>query len=326
MGFVLNQVIGNYECLGIIDKPKAGVTYKVRNLATGEIESLRALPGATFRDPQSAERLLREIRIQTRLSHPNIVEFHDAFEIDDRLVMTTEFVEAPTLAEICRGDALPPGDAIGAIIQVLDGLEQAHALGIVHRGITAEHVKITRDGDVKLSGFDLAKPASDTNLTRMGTVAGDPRYISPEQVMGQPALDGRSDLYSVGVLLYQTLTGKLPFDAKNEIDVLAAQVGSEPLPPSRVNPMISPELDQIVLTALKKDPNQRFASANEFRAALAAAKTLQGLGRPVVNWPNPVSPDSHMQHESRRPFTVPVVFGFLVIAIGAATIVWLAIH
>src|SRR5215469_15039835 len=107
MSFAINQVIGNYECLGIIDKPKAGVTYKVRNLATGEIESLKALPGPTSRDPELAERLLREIRIQTRLSHPNIVEFHDAFEIDGRLVMTTEFVDAPTLAELCRAGALP---------------------------------------------------------------------------------------------------------------------------------------------------------------------------------------------------------------------------
>jgi serine/threonine-protein kinase len=184
--------------------------------------------------------------------------------------MTTEFLDAPTLAELCRGIALPPRDAIGVITQVLDGLEQAHALGIVHRSITAEHVAVPGNGAVKVGGFDLAKPLSDTNLTRMGTVAGDPRYISPEQVMGQPALDARSDLYSVGVLVYQALTGRPPFDAQSDIDILAAQVCSEPLPPSRLNPMISPELDRIVLTALKKDPNERFASAKEFRIALAA--------------------------------------------------------
>src|SRR5579872_3033924 len=133
MGFVLNQVTENYECLGIIDKPKTGVTYKVRNMATGEIEALRALPGATSRDPESAERLLREIRVQTRLCHPNIISFHDAFEMDGQLVMTTEFVEGSTLAELCRDGALPAADAIGTILQVLDGLEEAHALGIVHR-------------------------------------------------------------------------------------------------------------------------------------------------------------------------------------------------
>ena len=326
MSFVLNQVISNYECLGIIDKPRAGVTYKVRNLATGEIESLRALPGATSRDSELSERLLREIRVQTRLSHPNIVEFHDAFEIDGCLVMTTEFVDAPTLAELCQGGARPLRDAIGFTTQVLDGLEPAHALGIVHRGITAEHVTIGRDGVVKLGGFDLAKPACDINLTRVGTVAGDPRYISPEQVTGRPALDARSDLYSVGVLLYQALTGKLPFDAQNDIDMLAAQVSSEPLPPSKVNPAISRELDRIVLTALEKDPNKRFAGAKNFRAALATAGPVQPPPQPVVSRPNQVSSDSQMPRRPRRPFRVSLVFGFLVAAIGGAVIVWLAIH
>src|SRR5215813_13874106 len=118
MGFASNQLIGKYECLGIIDKPKNGITYKVRNVDTNEILSLRALPGAASRDGESAERLLREIRIHARLSHPNIVEFHDAFEIDGRLVMTTEFVDAPTLTELCRaGGALPPALAIRSIIQ-----------------------------------------------------------------------------------------------------------------------------------------------------------------------------------------------------------------
>src|SRR5262252_6060512 len=129
MSFVVSQVIGNYECLGIIDQPKVGITYKVRNLTTGEIESLRAIPGAASRD-ESAERLLREIHIQTRLSHPNIVEFRDAFLLDGRLVMTTEFLDAPTLAEFLRGNVMTPDEAIGAITQVLNGLEQAHALGI----------------------------------------------------------------------------------------------------------------------------------------------------------------------------------------------------
>ena len=124
-------------------------------------------------------------------------------------------------------------------------------------------------------------------------------------------------------MLYQALTGKLPFDDPNDIDVLTAQVGSEPLPPRRVNPAISPELDQIVLTALKKDPDKRFASAKEFRTALAAAEPVQPE-QPVVNRPNQVSSDSLIRHKPRRPFTVPLVLGLLVVAIGAAIIVWLA--
>jgi serine/threonine-protein kinase len=325
MSFAVNQVIGNYECLGIIDKPQAGVTYKVRNLATGEIESLRALPGTTSRDPESVERLLREIRIQTRLSHPNIVEFHDAFEIDGRLVMTTEFLEAPTLADLCRaGDPLPHPLAIRSIIQVLDGLEQAHELGIVHRGITAEHVIITKEG-AKVSGFDSAKPTSDSNLTRVGTVAGDPRYISPEQVTGQP-LDARSDLYSVGVLLYQTLTGKLPFDGQSDMEILIAQVRSGPPAPRSVNPTISQELEQIVLKALKKDANQRFTSAKEFREAISAVELAQPALQAAVTAPILASSHLAAKPEHRQTLVSPLVLGTLGVAIALAAIVWLVAH
>ncbi len=327
MGFVLNQVIDNYECLGIIEEPRAGVTYKVRNLATGELEALRALPGATSRDPESAERLLREIRVQTRLSHPNIIVFHDAFEIAGQLAMTTEFVEGRTLADLCSEGPLPPGDGIETILGVLDGLEEAHALGIVHRGITAEHVIVAADGAVKLGGFGLAKPASDSNLTQMGTVVGDPRYISPEQVIGQVTLDGRSDIYSVGVLLYQTLSGKMPFEGLSDFEVLKAQVSSEPQPPSTVNPAISPELDRIVLAALKKNPDERFPTARDFRAALAAVpQTATRPEPPVVDRPDPIPPLSFPPAQPQRSLKRPLVIGFLILVIGIAMISWVVMH
>jgi serine/threonine protein kinase len=326
MGFSLNQVIGNYECLGIIDKPRAGVTYKVRNLATGEIESLRALPGTTSRDHESTERLLREIRIQTRLSHPNIVEFHDAFEIDGHLVMTTEFVEAPTLAELCKAGPLPVRDAVQTIAQVLDGLDDAHALGIVHRGITAEHVTVTPGGAVKLSGFDLAKPTFDTRLTRVGTVSGDPRYISPEQITAQSIPDARSDLYSVGVLLYQTLTGKLPFEAATDIDVLAAQVSSDPSRPSQLNAEVSPDVDRIVLTALEKDPKERFPNAKVFRAALEAAAIATRPEQLPANGAHSTVPHSIGHTEPRSFITVPMICGFVIVVAGIAVISWVAMH
>jgi eukaryotic-like serine/threonine-protein kinase len=330
MGFVANQVIGDYEFLGIIDKPRTGVTYKVRNLSTGEFETLRALAGTTSQDPESVERLLREIRVHTRLCHPNILMFHDAFEIEGHLAMTTEFVEGRTLGELCHASPLPLSEAIGTIDQVLDGLEEAHALGIVHRGITAEHVTVGLDGAVKLGGFGLAKPASDSNLTQVGMAMGDPRYISPEQVMGRGALDGRSDLYSVGVLLYQTLTGKLPFESRNDFEVLAAQVGSEPQPPSTVNPAISPELDRIVLTALKKNPDERFRNAREFRTALAAAAAVATQAAQAAqaagNWPRPVPTHLLPKHGTRRSLPQWLVFGLLALAIGLAIISWLAMH
>jgi len=264
-------------------------------------------------------------------------------------VMTTEFVEAPTLAQLCHRGPLPPAFAIGTILQVLDGLEEAHALGIVHRGIVPEHVMVLPNGAVKLGGFDLAKPAGDSNLTRVGTVAGDPRYISPVQVMGT-ALDARSDLYSVGILLFQALTGKLPFEGNNDFEVMAAQVGVQPLAPSRLNPAVSPALDYIVLTALRKDPAERFATAKEFRMKLSgipAPMPPASLQQPVILPAAPVmqtfrppSPQAvpqlqpipqfqllqPLQVQPRGYFQTQWVFCVLAVVIGLGVISWVTMH
>jgi serine/threonine-protein kinase len=324
------QVVGNYEFLGIVDKPRAGVTHKVRNLSTGEIEALRMLPGAAYGDPESLGRFLREIKIHTRLSHPNVVAFHDAWQMDGRLVMTTEYVEGTTLAQMCRRGPLPSDLAIRAICDVLLGLDEAHSLGIVHRGITAEHVTITPDGRVKLGGFGLAKPALDVNLTQAGAVVGDPRYMSPEQVTGITTLDSRADIYSVGVLLFEALTGRVPFEGENDFDIMAAQVSTEPRRPSSWNPAVSPELDRIVLTALAKNPGRRFSTAKEFRVALAAlngpvrvtAQAGQQEDTPVETAP----PRFLVQGEpSGRP-KMAFVLGFVGIAAGLIILLIMKMH
>ena len=324
-----SQTVGNYEYLGIVDKPKAGVAYKVRNLATGEFEVLRALPGASYGDPETLERFLREIKIHTRLSHPNIVAFHDALEVDGQLVMTAEFVEGTTLAELCRRGPLASAEAIRVICDMLLGLEEAHALGIVHRSITAEHVMVAQDGEVKLGGFGLAKPASDMNLTQAGAVLGDPRYISPEQVMGIGVLDDRADLYSVGVLLFQTLTGRVPFDDPNDFDIMLAQVGRQPERPSAWNPGIAPELDRIVLTALAKKPEERFASAREFRTALAALKgpvRVPSQPAPVEEIPEAAPPRFLVETAGGGIPRTAYAFGLACVVIGSIVAFLMATH
>jgi serine/threonine-protein kinase len=280
----LNEAAGNFEYLGIIDKPKAGVTYKVRNRTTGEFEALRALPGASYGDPESLQRFLREINVHTRLAHPNIVAFHNVLEIDGRIVMTAEYVEGTSLRELCSRGRIISAEIIRILSGVLAGLEEAHSLGIIHRGITADHVTITRTGEVKLGGFGLAKPLADVSLTQPGSVIGDPRYMSPEQITGTDNLSFRSDLYSVGVLLFQGLTGRVPFDGPNDFDVMVAQVDTPAPRPSSFNPGVSPELERIVLTALAKRPDDRFSSAREFRTALSA------LTGPVRVLPEPSPP------------------------------------
>ena len=157
----------------------------------------------------------------------------------------------------------------------------------MHRGITAEHVTVTHDGHVKLGGFGLAKPAADVHLTQVGAALGNVRYMSPEQVTGVDTLDGRADLYAVGVLLFYTLTGKLPFDGANDFEIMVAQVSVPPPHPRQLNAAIAPELEQIVLTALSKQREARFRDAKEFREALAA---LQAPAGSATSPPQPLNP------------------------------------
>jgi serine/threonine-protein kinase len=321
------QIVGNYQFLGVVDKPKAGVAYKVRNLVTNEFEVLRALPGATYGDPESMKRFLREIKVQTRLSHPNIIAFHDALELDGQLVMTTEFVDGATLAELFKQGPIPQDQAVLVVRDVLSGLEDAHSLGIVHRGITAEHAVITESGAVKLGGFGLAKPASDVNLTQAGVVLGDARYVSPEQVMGTGALDGRADIYSVGVLLFQALTGRVPFTGTNDFDIMTAQVSTEPPRPSSLNPAIAPELEQIVLKALAKKPSERFQDAKQFRTALEELKLPAGVAvHPAKTAPPVMAPRFALQTLSGGTPRIALVAALVCVAVALIVLFLIKMH
>ena len=193
-------------------------------------------------------------------------------------------------------------------------------------GINADHVIVGPDGVVKLGGFDLAKPASDTNLTKVGVVIGDPRYISPEQVIGRSDSDTRSDLYSVGVLLYLTLTGKMPFEGSNDFEVLSAQVSSIPQPPSQLNPSISPALEQVVLKALQKNPDERYASASEFREALATAATATEASEAPAERRESVCPQPVARASNGSFLTPAVLVGVSVLMSAVAIAAWVMLR
>ncbi len=313
MSLVPGQTIGNYEIIGILDIQKTGVTYKVKDKVTHNFEVLRTLPGGASSDAETIERFLRDIKVHTRLLHPNIVAFYDALQLDGRLVTTGEFVEGSTLAIRLSQGPLPVAEAVRCTAELLSGLEEAHSIGIVHRGITSDNIVITREGTVKLGGFGLAKPVSDLNLTRVGSVLGNPRYIAPEQITDQNAADARADLYSAGVVLYAALTGKVPFEGRSDYEIMVAQVSSGPGLPSRLNPEIPPALDEVVTKALAKDPADRFQSAREFQTALLA--TLDHLSEGSAVQPKDVGPR----------VKVRLVFGAVSAVIGLV-ILFLAMH
>jgi len=181
-------------------------------------------------------------------------------------------VEGTTLAARREVGPLPVGEAVRFLSQVLSALDYAHRLGIVHRDVTPYNVILAPDGSVKLTGFGLAKAAQDNQLTQPGTVMGSLNYISPEQIKGSAKLDGRTDIYSAGVVLYEALTGQRPFHRKSQFELMLAHMNDLPQAPTSINPEVPAEISEIVLTAMAKEPAARFQTAEEFRQRLDSSR------------------------------------------------------
>jgi serine/threonine protein kinase len=292
------QIVSGYQVLDQLESSQDGVTYKVRNLLVDRFEVLRILPKSFQEDGERVSRFLREAKVLARISHPNIVSFYNASQVDGQLVMTTELVEGTTLAQRREKGPLPLAEALSYASQVLSALAHAHSLGFVHRNVTPSNILLTPAGEAKLSGFSLAKATSDPQMTQPGTVMGSLNYISPEQVKGRSEIDGRSDIYSFGVVLYEAVTGRRPLHRKSQFEIMLAHVNDLPPAPTLVNPELPAEISEIILTAMAKDPSHRYQTADEFRQRLdrlrGASQTVDGPAtrpaagaRPALQRPAP---------------------------------------
>jgi serine/threonine protein kinase len=268
MEYQVGEKIGGYEVIEVLGNSRIGACYKVRNVIGDRFEILRILPKDGQVDREQIDRFVREIKVHARLSHSHIVAFYNALEVDGELVMTTESVDGISLEQRLGMGPVPVNEAIHYACQALDALGYAHEHAVVHREISPVNILITMDGNVKLSGFGLAKSAADAQLTQTGTVMGWLEYMSPEQVQALPELGPATDIYSLGAVLYEMLTGQPPFVCESQFDLMLAHVKTLPKSPRMVRPAISEPLSAIVLTALEKDPAKRFPSAQKFRQAL----------------------------------------------------------
>jgi serine/threonine-protein kinase len=236
---------------------------------------------------------MREIKVLASLNHPNIATLHTALRLDNQLLMAMEFVEGRTIEERLKEGRLPAGEGVGYICQALSALAFAHERGVVHRDIKPANMMVTPGGQLKLMDFGIAKAVLDRGLTMAGTTLGSLFYMSPEQVKGNGDLDGRSDIYSVGVSLYEMVTGTRPFQGGSDYSVMVAHLEQLPVPPIQIDPSLLPALNEIILTAIQKDRENRFQSATAFRAALESVAPLLGqtLGQtaqPAVQTPPPL--------------------------------------
>ncbi|MGB6745811.1 MAG: serine/threonine-protein kinase, partial [Terracidiphilus sp.] len=241
------QRVGDYEVLSLLGTGGMGRVYKVRSVISNREEAMKILLPDFASEPELAARFMAEIRTLAGLDHPNITQLRTAFQIQNQFVMVMEFVEGTTLDRLPA--QLPLDQVIEYAMQVLSALSYAHSKGVTHRDIKPANIMITTHGLVKLMDFGIAKSTTDLNLTRPGTTMGSIYYMSPEQVRGG-TVDGRTDIYSFGVTLYEMLTGRKPFQAETSYSVLNAQLNEAPTPPVQWNPALPPQLNDIVLLAM----------------------------------------------------------------------------
>ncbi len=285
-GFHSGQALGRYTVLHAIGRGGMGEVYLAEDAQLGRKVALKLLPERYVERSDRLRRFTQEARAASALNHPNIITIHEIGEFDGMHFIATEYIEGETLRSHLSGEQLPLAEVLDIAIQMAGAVEAAHAAGIIHRDIKPENVMLRRDGYVKLLDFGLAKltesgeqnAAIDSQVgtaiidgTRPGVVMGTPKYMSPEQARGL-ALDSRSDIFSLGVVMYEMATGHAPFSGDTNADVAVSILTREPPSPSRYTRDVPPQLERIVMKALRKDRRQRYQSVRDL---LLDVKSLQ---------------------------------------------------
>jgi predicted Ser/Thr protein kinase len=298
----LAQFFPRLEILELLGRGGMGVVYKARQPELDRLVALKILPGASDRDPAFTERFTREARSLARLSHPNIVSVYEFGQTSGLIYFVMEFVDGVNLRQLLEAGQMKPEEALAIVPQICEALQTAHDQGIVHRDIKPENLLIDTKGRVKIADFGIAKIVGaeerDMTLTGAGEMVGTPAYMAPEQIEHPREVDHRADIYSLGVVFYQMLTGELPL--------------GKFAPPSR-KVLIDVRLDEVVLRALEKEPDLRYQQASEVRTQV---ETIAGSA-----WQDPAA--AHIQApeaESLNRSRWRVVLCSLLVVVGALVI------
>ncbi|MFF0751271.1 protein kinase [Streptomyces sp. NPDC004267] len=289
---------GRYQLRDLLGEGGMASVYLAYDSALDRQVAIKTLHTELGREQSFRERFRREAQAVAKLSHTNIVSVFDTGEdtLDGAVMpyIVMEYVEGQPLGSVLAADvqgygAMPADKALKVTADVLAALEVSHEMGLVHRDIKPGNVMMTKRGVVKVMDFGIARAMQSgvTSMTQTGMVVGTPQYLSPEQALGR-AVDARSDLYSVGIMLFQLLTGRLPFDADSPLAIAYAHVQEEPVAPSSVNRSVTPAMDALVARALKKNPNERFPSAAVMRDECLRVLSAGQTGAPVIVAGGPV--------------------------------------
>jgi serine/threonine-protein kinase len=273
---MIGQTIGNYKIIRSLGEGGVGRVYQGVDTMLDREVAIKVLRPELARQTSIVERFRSEAVLLAKLNHPNIATLYSLLRQGDELFMVLEFIRGETLEQLLhRRGALPEDDAIPIFCQALDGINHAHELGIVHRDVKPGNMILTANGILKVLDFGIARLLGTSRKTKSGNIIGTLEYMSPEQVRGLET-DARSDIYGLGIMLYEILTGRLPFESENEFLLMKAQTEEMPALPRSINPNISETVETAIMKALAKNPDERFQSAGEFLDSLFDAGFAPG--------------------------------------------------
>jgi len=309
----------NFRVIKKIGHGGMGVVYVAEDLALGRLVALKVLAPYLVQDPEILERFRFEARNQAQLVHTNITMVYSFLVEDEQAFLVLEFIDGETLeSRINREGRIVAMEALPIFRKILGALGYAHSKGMIHRDIKPGNIAFTSEGDVKIMDFGIALNIEATGrLTKTGHILGTPHYMAPEQILGEE-LTFRTDIYALGITLFEMLTGRLPFDSKSDFEIRVAQIKHPPPSPRSFGYQdITPELEEVILKALAKEPEARFSSAREFLQALEAAVGRDHLVTRVKGTHldkstqileanrEPVPPPSELHREEEEPSALP---------------------
>ncbi len=264
---------GDYERVATLGSGGAAIVYKAISRHDRQVVAVKVLQQF---DPYLRKKFQKEMEIGVLLHHPHIVRIYGGGESQGVFYIVMEYMDGGTLRDrMYPGQSLASDQVITIVGQVCDALQYAHRMGVYHRDIKPENIFFSSDGQVKLGDFGIARLAQSVTRTASGWLIGTPPYMSYEQAKGHP-IDGRSDLYSLGVVLYEMVTGRCPFMADNPLAIVDKHIMERPIPPSRINPGVPHHIESVIMRALEKDRNRRFRTAEEMARALGYTAPMYG--------------------------------------------------